>query len=255
MTPRTAGAGQDAARIRRAAWERESCLDPGTREPLAGDSQASGTLGDAPGRVPVNHPPILARWRAIELVEPSSRPRLSCSRSHSEPPHLPAPPRSPPLGQGARGRGPGLYLDWNLDFCRLTVIITCSCTRCRPDVPVFIFWSDGKASVEWSWSWKHSYAKAWQEAGGAGRGRGERRALRACSSRAQRLPGSRQLLLAPPPWLVPLWHWRGPPSARGCRALPLGANALGGKAARPPCGTLGAFLLALSFSPFPLPMS
>lgn len=44
----------------------------------------------------------------------------------------------------------------DLDFCRLTVIITCSCTRWRPDVPVFIFWSDGRASVELSWSGKHS---------------------------------------------------------------------------------------------------
>lgn len=44
----------------------------------------------------------------------------------------------------------------DLDFCRLTVISTCSCTRCLPDVPVFIFWSEGRASVELSWSWKHS---------------------------------------------------------------------------------------------------
>lgn len=48
----------------------------------------------------------------------------------------------------------------DLDLCRLTVIITCSCTRCLPDVPVFILWSEGKASVELSWSWKHSYASA-----------------------------------------------------------------------------------------------
>lgn len=74
--------------------------------------------------------------------------------------------------------------DWDdLDFCRLTVIITCSCTRWRPDVPVFIFWSDGKASVELSWSGKHSYAKAvlsgewFMAAGGAGR---------ACESREGR---------------------------------------------------------------------
>jgi hypothetical protein len=67
--------------------------------------------------------------------------------------------------------------DWeDLDFCRLTVIITCSCTRCLPDVPVFIFWSEGKASVELSWSWKHSYASAvlsgewFMVAGGAGQG-------------------------------------------------------------------------------------
>lgn len=47
--------------------------------------------------------------------------------------------------------------DWeDLDFCRLTVISTCSCTRCLPDVPVFIFWSEGRASVELSCSWKHS---------------------------------------------------------------------------------------------------
>lgn len=64
----------------------------------------------------------------------------------------------------------------DLDFCRLTVIITCSCTRCLPDVPVFIFWSEGKASVELSWSWKHSYASAvlsgewFMVAGGAGQG-------------------------------------------------------------------------------------
>lgn len=64
----------------------------------------------------------------------------------------------------------------DLDFCRFTVIITCSCTRCLPDVPVFIFWSEGRASVELSWSWKHSYASAvlsgewFMAAGGAGRG-------------------------------------------------------------------------------------
>ena len=86
--------------------------------------------------------------------------------------------------------------DWeDLDFCRLTVIITCSCTRCLPDVPVFIFWSEGKASVELSWSWKHSYASAvlsgewFMVAGGAGQG--SESASRGASERlfsSQRLP-------------------------------------------------------------------
>lgn len=59
--------------------------------------------------------------------------------------------------QGRAGIQPLPRLEWlrvddwdDLDFCLLTVIITCSCTRCRPDVPVFIFWSDGIASVELS---------------------------------------------------------------------------------------------------------
>lgn len=85
--------------------------------------------------------------------------------------------RAPPPDRGARTRrGPDAdparararaqplpRLEWlrvddweDLDFCRLTVISTCSCTRCLPDVPVFIFWSEGRASVELSCSWKHS---------------------------------------------------------------------------------------------------
>lgn len=132
--------------------------------------------------------------------------------------------------------------DWeDLDFCRFTVIITCSCTRCLPDVPVFIFWSDGKAKVELSWSWKHSYAKAvlsgewfmvaggWRRAAGAWESREARRGAvqraggnvlfslsAAPYGHRVRGPreGSRQLLLALPPRFVPLWQWRGPPSVR-----------------------------------------
>lgn len=80
------------------------------------------------------------------------------------PPHPCRPPRDRSASSRRTDRGRALpRLEWlsvddceDLDFCRLTVIITCSCTRCLPDVPVFIFWSDGKASVELSWSWKHS---------------------------------------------------------------------------------------------------
>lgn len=41
-------------------------------------------------------------------------------------------------------------------FCLLTVIITCSWTRCFPVPLVFSLWSEGRASVELAWSWKHS---------------------------------------------------------------------------------------------------
>lgn len=143
--------------------------------------------------------------------EPPSRPQPGACASRSPAPAAAAPrrtgradpavPRLPAVPGGAppwvpaaraRGAGPGRpgcagaeplpRLEWlrvddweDLDFCRLTVIITCSCTRCLPDVPVFIFWSDGKASVELSWSGKHSYAKAvlsgewFMASGGAGR--------------------------------------------------------------------------------------
>lgn len=128
--------------------------------------------------------------------------------------------------------------DWeDLGFCRLTVIITCSCTRCLPDVPVFIFWSDGKASVELSWSWKHSYARAvlsgewFMVAGGArgpGPGRTERCGEVRCSGRERvfslsvapyghRVSGARGLPAAAPGASTlarPLQALAGPPSVR-----------------------------------------
>lgn len=96
-----------------------------------------------------------------------------------------------------------------MDFCRLTVIITCSCTRCLPDVPVFIFWSEGKASVELSWSWKHSYASAvlsgewFMVAGGADQGSPEcerRPGERECEPGCERVFSSQRLPMAIERW-------------------------------------------------------
>ena len=140
-----------------------------------GRSSASASWRDARGGVPRRGSPPSRSPASGELASrsPAAAPPGRTGRADPAPP----PPRgarhllSPQPGRGARGRGtraaPGAEslprLEWlrvddweDLDFCRLTVIITCSCTRCLPDVPVFIFWSDGKASVELSWSGKHS---------------------------------------------------------------------------------------------------
>lgn len=170
------------------------------------------------------------------------------------PPPVPAARLRPTRAEHAGAEHPP-RLEWlrvdaceDLDFCRLTVIITCSCTRCRPDVPVFIFWSDGKASVELSWSEKHSCAKAvlsgeWFMAAGGARGLGsESRSARQVRRRAgrarllsaapcgHRVRGPREgcgrLLLAPPPrpGSAPSRPRRGPPPPdwihRPCPAPP-----------------------------------
>lgn len=142
-----------------------------------------------------------------------------------------------------RRRAPLPRLEWlrvddceDLDFCLLTVIITCSCTRCLPDVPVFIFWSEGKASVELSWSWKHSYASAvlsgeWFMVAvgwgwGARAGGAERRRVRCSGVRA------RVLLSAAPYGHRALVRLRLPAAAPGASAPARPSAGTGG--ARPP---------------------
>lgn len=111
-----------------------------------GSSTPSGPEGFAPPAAwPRPRPPSLAaaaRGACAAGPPPGAHGRTLCARACAE--TLPR-------------------LEWlrvddcdDLDFCRLAVIITCCCTRWLPDVPIFIFWSEGSASVELSWFWKHS---------------------------------------------------------------------------------------------------
>lgn len=114
-----------------------------------------------PALCPVLNPSIQCKrfWHRLPEVT-QERSKAVCPPPQTPPQHPRAPALSP-VGPPRCGTLP--RLEWpTLDdtddfcFCLLTVIITCSWTRCFPVPLVFSLWSEGRASVELAWSWKHS---------------------------------------------------------------------------------------------------
>lgn len=97
-----------------------------------------------------HHLPEVTQERSKAICPPSTNPTKA---PQSTSPAAEGPPCCRTL---PRFEWPTLDDTDDFCFCLLTVIITCSWTRCLPVPLVFSLWSEGRASVELAWSWKHS---------------------------------------------------------------------------------------------------